>query len=639
MKDIHVIIHGHFYQPPRFNPWTDAYDEEPTAAPFINWNERISRECYGPNGYSRVLDRFGRILEIINNYRYMSFNFGPTLLSWLEEYDIDTYQSIIAAEWASQRRTPGHGAAMAQAFNHMIMPLANRRDQQTQVIWGIEDFRMRFGRPPDGMWMSETGISHETVNVLIEAGIRFTVLSPVQAARFRPIGEAGEEGEWVDVENGDIDSGLVYRVFYSNPDGSRDRDRFLDVFFFNKSISTELSFEHLLRNSDHLARRITEEGKKCESTPRLVVIATDGELYGHHEPFGDMCLSYLFTRKARRRGLLITNFSKFLEANPPRFEAELADGADGTGTSWSCAHGVDRWRLDCGCNIGGESWWRQKWRLPLREAFDFLRDTCSIVFEREAEALGVRDPWAARDDYIRILLDGPEGRRADAFFEKHLARELEPGDKEKLLALFNAQRFLMMMYTSCAWFFSDVSGIETMIVIRFAARSIDLMSGFLPARVEQEFLQKLAHARSNKPGVSAASIYLDIKETGGALPVEPVEAEPEEPYAPVVRRMNKALLELMENLEKTGSLEFCKEAISLVETMDVEAGNGHVDRFHSENVMFRIIRKQIAPAVRRVLAGEQSMNPEELRCLVLLAERLNFNMEKYRKRLSGTGIL
>lgn len=639
MKEVYVIIHGHFYQPPRFNPWTDGYDEEPSAAPYKNWNARISRECYGPNGYSRVLDRYGRILEIINNYRYMSFNFGPTLLSWMEENDSDAYKSIIAAEWASQQRSPGNGAAVAQAFNHMMMPLANGRDRQTQVAWGIEDFRTRFGRPPEGMWMPETGINNETVNVLIESEIRFTVLSPIQAARTRPLEETGAGGEWKDVTDGSIDTGLAYRAYYTNIDGSRDQGRHLDIFFFNKSISTQLSFEHLLRNSDDLARRILEDGKKCENDPSLVVLATDGELYGHHEPFGDMCLSYLFTRKARRRGLVITNFSKFLEAHPPRFEVELVEGDDGAGTSWSCAHGVDRWRLDCGCSNGGESGWRQKWRLPLREAFDFLRDTCAVVFEQAASSLGIRDPWAARDDYIRILLDGPEGRRADDFFGKHLTRTLKPGEKKKIFALFEAQRFLMMMYTSCAWFFSDVSGIESKIVIRFAARSLDLMSEFLPAGVEEEFTGKLASARSNKPGVSARSIYLGIKEVGGLLPEEPVEIEPEPPSAPVLRRMNEALLEIMQKIETAGSKELCEEAVAIIDQMDYEAGNGYVDRFHPENVMFRIIRKEVAPAVRRILAGEESLNPEELKSLILLAERLNFNMEKYRKRLSGTGIL
>jgi alpha-amylase/alpha-mannosidase (GH57 family) len=413
----HLIIHGHFYQPPRENPWTETIERQESAAPYHDWNDRIANECYLPNSLSRRLDDYGRIAKLVNNYEWISFNFGPTLISWLEDHVPEAYARILEADRSSAKRLNGHGNAIAQCYNHSIMPLASRRDQETQIRWGIRDFERRFGRPSEGIWLPETAINAAVLEMLVEFAFRFIVLSPHQALRMRSLDDASH---WKDVSKGTIPAGFPYRCFAPGARGKRDSRRFIDVFFYDAPLSTDVSFNHLLRNGDGLADAISLAYPRGGDD--LVVVATDGEIYGHHEPFADMALSYLVESAAPRRGLALTNFGAYLDAHEPRFEVELKPGPNGEGTAWSCVHGVDRWKEDCGDSAGGGPGWNQKWRAPLRTGLNNLRDALAAHYEREASKL-LADPWKARDEYIGVV----ENRSRDtaaAFVAAHAAAPL-----------------------------------------------------------------------------------------------------------------------------------------------------------------------------------------------------------------------
>lgn len=519
----HLIIHGHFYQPPRENPWTEQIERQGGAAPYHDWNEKIAFECYQPNAFSRRLDNWGRITRLVNNYESISFNFGPTLISWLEEYFPEVYAKILEADRASAARL-GHGNAIAQAYNHLIMPLATRRDQETQIRWGVYDFERRFGRPPEGMWLPETAINETTLDILSGFGLRFIILSPHQALRMRPLGAgppgAGEAGGprqgagtgpgltdasgWRDVSNGSIPTGFGYRCFAPGTRGKRDTSRSVAVFFYDASLSTDVSFNHLLRNGDNLADAISLGYQRGGDD--LVVIATDGEIYGHHEAFADMALAYLIDSAGPRRGFTMTNFAAYLAEHEPRFEVELKPGPNGEGTSWSCFHGVGRWKEDCGDSTGGRPGWNQKWRSPLRAGLNTLRESISAAYEKEAGSL-LKDPWIARDDYIGVI----EERTPESiarFLAAHAVRELSASDRALALMLLESQRNAELMFTSCGWFFSDISGIEAVQILRYAARAIELAGSEHWLELEKTLLSQLKAAVSNVPGRgTGANIY------------------------------------------------------------------------------------------------------------------------------------
>ena len=387
IPDIHVTIHGHFYQPPRENPWLGSIERQPSAYPYHDWNEKIAAACYTPNTVSRILDARGRIDHIINNFAYMSFNIGPTLFHWLERRLPRTAERIVQGDAESCRRLNGHGNGVAQVYNHVIMPLATRREKELQVRWAIHDFRNTFGRDPEGMWLAETACNDETVEVLIDHGIRFTILSPTQAQRVRDLGgpshsKRTRKGTWHDVIDGSVDTRRPYRVFCRDRKGNAIPDRTLDVFFFDKQLSTDVSFAHLLTDAGTLGKRFLAAADHNRET-QLVNIATDGETFGWHEPFGDMCLAYFFENTAPQMGMTVVNYAAYLDRTPPTWEVQLKPGRDGQGTSWSCSHGVDRWQDDCGCTTDSPSWWNQKWRRPLRDAFDVLRDHIEAVWQLE----------------------------------------------------------------------------------------------------------------------------------------------------------------------------------------------------------------------------------------------------------------
>jgi (1->4)-alpha-D-glucan 1-alpha-D-glucosylmutase len=476
----YICIHGHFYQPPRENPWLEAIEYQDSAYPYHDWNERISAECYAPNTAARILDGAGRITSIVNNYSRISFNFGPTLLSWMEKHAPEVYHAILAADQESQRFFSGHGSALAQVYNHVIMPLANKRDKQTQIAWGIADFEHRFNRKPEGMWLAETAVDLETLECLAEQGIKFTLLAPGQASKVRLIGTEA----WVDVNGGKIDPTTPY--LQKLPSG-----RSIALFFYDGPVSRAVAFERLLHQGETFAHRLLGVFNEKRAWPQLVHIATDGESYGHHHRHGEMALAYALHYIETSKKAELINYGKFLEKHPPTHEVEIIEN-----TSWSCGHGVERWRSNCGCNMGRG--WQQQWRKPLRLALDWLRDQTAEPYEEQTKAL-VKDPWAARNDYIRVILDrAPEN--VNRFLQRHAIRELQPEDRIRLSKWLELQRQAQLMYTSCGWFFDEISGIETVQVIQYAARMIQLAQELFPCPdLEEKFLNHLAEARSNLP--------------------------------------------------------------------------------------------------------------------------------------------
>ncbi|MDP4174900.1 MAG: DUF3536 domain-containing protein [Bacteroidota bacterium] len=492
MDNRFICIHGHFYQPPRENPWLEEVEVQDSAYPYRDWNDRINAECYSPNTAARIQSGEGKVLDILNNYTKMSFNFGPTLLSWMKDHAPDTYQSILQADIESRELYSGHGSAIAQVYNHMIMPLSNTRDKRTQVVWGIEDFKSRFGRDPEGMWLAETAVDNETLEVLAENGIKFTILAPRQAARVKAI---ESDNEWTDVSDASIDPKMAYLC--KLPSG-----RSINLFFYDGPISQELAFGDLLKDGANLANRLAGTFRDDES-PQLVNIATDGETYGHHSKHGDMalayCLNYIETNNLGK----ITIYGEFLEKFPPKMEVQIIEN-----TSWSCIHGIERWRSNCGCNSGRPGW-NQNWRAPLREALDWLRDTMAPIYEKGI-AQFTEAPWDLRDDYIKIILDrSPEN--LEKFFSKysHNGNGLNEDEKTKILKYLEMQRHAMLMYTSCGWFFDEISGIETVQVIMYAGRAIQLLNELGGPDLEQEFIRRLESTVSNIPEVvNGAHAYL-----------------------------------------------------------------------------------------------------------------------------------
>jgi alpha-amylase/alpha-mannosidase (GH57 family) len=484
----YLCIHGHFYQPPRENPWLEAVEQEDSAYPYHDWNERITAEAYGPNAEARILDERERITRIVNNYSRISFNFGPTLLEWLREHARDTYDAVLEADRESIARF-GHGSALAQAYNHAIMPLAGDRDRRTQVLWGIRDFEARFGRFPEGMWLPETAADIPTLEELAAAGIRFTILAPNQAARVRRSGSR----EWQDVSGARVDTRQVY--LQRLPSGAE-----IAIFFYDGPISRAVAFEGLLRNGEHFAQRLLS-GTHDSPAPQLANIATDGETYGHHHRHGEMALAYALQHVEQRQLATLTNYASFLAAHPPTWEVEIEEH-----TSWSCAHGVERWRSNCGCHTGGGPGWHQRWRKPLREALDWLRDQVTPRFEELAAGL-LHAPWDARDDYISVLLD--RRRNTIPFLAKHARGNLTQDEVVTVLELMELQRHAMLMYTSCGWFFNDVSGIETIQVLQYAGRVAQLAERLFGESLEQELLERLEGAESNIPEMNNGRVIYE----------------------------------------------------------------------------------------------------------------------------------
>ncbi len=446
------------------------------ALPFHDWNEKINFECYAPNAAARILDGQDKIKRIVNNYAQISFNFGPTLLSWMEKADPVTYRKILHADRISQDRFGGHGNALAQVYNHLIMPLANERDKKTQVRWGIADFEHRFKRKPEGMWLSETAVDMATLEVLAEHGLKFTILAPRQAKAFRKI----SDDDWTPSQES-IDPRRAYLC-------KLDSGRSIALFFYDGGVAKDVAFQNLLENGEAFANRLTGvfDG---DGSAQLSHIATDGESYGHHHRYGEMALAWGLDY-IEKQGFQLTNYGEFLEKHPPEYEVQIHENS-----SWSCVHGVERWRSDCGCKTGGEAHWNQAWRKPLRDALDWLSGELRQIFEKEGSGL-MKDIWSARDDYISLVLNRKKSNTL-AFIRKHQQRKLNGKEQTMMLRLLEMQHQTMLMFTSCAWFFTEISGIETDQVLQYALRGMQYARYVAHVDFREEFEKRLEKAPSN----------------------------------------------------------------------------------------------------------------------------------------------
>lgn len=482
-----MAIHAHFYQPPREDPWTGEIPEQPSAAPAHDWNERVHSESYRPNAFARIPAEDGE--RIVNNFERLSFNLGPTLLSWMEKADPETYHRIIEADRESAARC-GHGNAIAQSFHHTILPLSPPRDVRTQIRWGLADFKHRFGREAEGMWLPETATNDEVLGILIDEGIAFTILAPNQASRWRD-----PDGTW---HAPPVDSRLPHRFLH--PDGS---GRSIALFFYDGEIARMIAFEGAAASAEQLLT-LFEARMDPETDTGIVHAATDGETYGHHQVFTELGLAYALFVEAGRRDIEITNYATYLATHPPDRSVRVIGGE---GSSWSCAHGTGRWSRDCGCSTGGEPGWNQRWRTPLRAALDLLREAADEAFERLGGEL-LFDPWAARDDYVRVLMGAVP---AEHLVAEHQSRPLDEDEKRTVLDLLELQRHAMAMYTSCGWFFNDVGGIETVQVLTYAAAVVGLMKKMDQPVPKKDFMELLDRAESNDPAIgTGADVYQRI---------------------------------------------------------------------------------------------------------------------------------
>ena len=473
-----IVLHGHFYQPPREDPRTELIPEQPTAAPFKDWNERIEHECYGPITSSRVLDEEGAEVGRVNCLEWMSFDFGPTLLWWLERYAPRTYAAVLAADRSSFARL-GHGNALAMPYHHPILPLSDPRDRLTEIRWGIADFRNRFGREPEGMWLPETAVDRATLDALATEGIEFTVLAPHQVD---PVPEDGAP------------------IRYRTPGGGE-----IALFVYDGALSHGVAFGALLRDGVEWAQ-LMAEGPGDET---LRSLATDGETFGHHHTFAEMALAKAITELRSRHDVRLENYASFLAREGAHGTARLVEP-----TAWSCAHGIERWRSDCGCRADTITESSQAWRGPLREALEWLATGLHDVFEREGTPL-LGDPWAARDGYGSVVgaIDAAARERFAAEWVEGHAANPDAAASMRALELLEMERNALRLFTSCAWFFDDVGGLEPRQVLGYASRAIEL-AGPGGGHLRPAFSDRLEAARSNDPEVgSAADVFRDMEAT------------------------------------------------------------------------------------------------------------------------------
>ncbi|MFQ6035640.1 MAG: DUF3536 domain-containing protein [Sedimentisphaerales bacterium] len=506
--DRYICIHGHFYQPPRENPWLEYIELQDAAYPHHDWNEKVTQECYRQNAASRILGPDRKIIDIVNNYASISFDFGPTLLHWLALQAPDVYEKILEADRQSREVFSGHSTALACAYNHIILPLANTRDKHTQVIWAIRDFEARFRRFPEGMWLPETAVDIETLEVLAEHGIKFTILAPRQAKQVRKIGvkrpaapscDGSRRGQWQKVDENSLDIKMPYLC--NLPSGKS-----ISLFFYHGPTSADVAYGGLLHSGEAFAAQLSESFQDNSEPAQLVHIATDGESFGHHHRHGDMALAYCLHYIQTNELAKITTYGEFLEKFPPSHEVEIWENS-----SWSCAHGLERWRSNCGCCADQSKSFQQQWRAPLRQALDQIRDKMAETYQMRMSQY-CSDPWGLRNEYITVVNDRT-AENVGNFIRKATGRDLPHEDKVTFLKLLEMQRMAMLMYTSCGWFFDDISGLETVQIMQYAARAmqlhhevtnIDLLSEFKnvlkeapartrdPARVESKELSRVA---------------------------------------------------------------------------------------------------------------------------------------------------
>ncbi|MGH7963110.1 MAG: DUF3536 domain-containing protein, partial [Candidatus Binatia bacterium] len=595
----YICIHGHFYQPPRENPWLDEVEAQASAAPYHDWNARITAECYWPNAAARILGRKDRLIDIVNNYAALSFNFGPTLCAWFARHAPDLLEQIIEADRLSLKRHPGHGNALAQVYGHAILPLASSRDKTTQVSWGIRDFTFRFGRKPEGMWLPETAVDTPTLEVLAAHGIGFTILAPHQAGRVRALGQTAWEATTAD----QLDTSRPYLCRL--PSGKQ-----IVLFFYHGALAQGIAFGKLLDSGNRLVERIMAAFRPDRQEPQLVHMATDGETYGHHHRFGEMALAFA-VREIERRGLArLTNYSEYLALAPPGWEVEIAEN-----TSWSCAHGVERWRMDCGCRMGTQPDWTQQWRAPLRAALDWLQDKLDQLFVQRGGRL-VLDPWAAREAYIDVwLARTPE--REEEFCTRHAGRQLSPDEKVKVFKLLEMQRHRLLMFTSCGWFFDEVSGLEGVQILRYAARALELAEEF-GLRLESEFIERLRQVPSNIPEFAhGGRVYVGQVKPAKAASLTVAENQAPRSFEDHIRL---AVEERMAHLLEDGlgaEVAAVRYLLDLAERLGLK-----LDLWRAQTLFARTCRRDLPSLLSR--RSHEEIVAHQLKQLRRLGERLGF---------------
>ncbi|MBM3699545.1 MAG: DUF3536 domain-containing protein [Actinobacteria bacterium] len=537
----HICIHGHFYQPSRANPWLETIEIQEDAYPYHDWNEKINAQCYSANSGSHILDGHKKIKKVFNNYSRMSFNFGPVLLSWIKAHDMDTYRAIIDADKAACERFGGHGTAIAQVYNHIIMPLASKKDKYIQTHWAVKDFEANFKRKPEGIWLSEAAVDSQTLEIISDFGIKFTILSPNQAAGIKRISGQDTDG-WTDVSDGSIDTRMPYLCRLENGNS-------IIIFFYDDEISTKMSFGNLLEDGEFFVKTLKEAPlsrlmhagfntdkdsqpafKKSTQEniypPEIVCAASDGETFGHHHRFGDMALAYALDTFENAYPGTLTVFGQYIEKYSPLFEVSIKQNS-----SWSCSHGVCRWEDDCGCSTGSghEKGWNQKWRKPLRKAVDDLAKQAGAVYEQEIRKYinpSIKDAWEPVYEYIDVINDRSE-KNVSSFLNKYTregpgsingSSQLITGVKQRfagksnsgkqpvnLLKLLEMYRHAMLMQSSDGWFFDEISGIESIQIMRHACRAIELAEDLSSQELEPGFIKTLKNAKSN------ISSYIDGK--------------------------------------------------------------------------------------------------------------------------------
>ncbi len=459
----YLCMHGHFYQPPREDPFTGQIPFEPGATPFANYNEKITSECYRPNAD-------------VGNFEAISYDFGPTLASWLERAHPDVYQRIIVSEHRHMQRY-GVSNALAQAYNHTILPLANARDKRTQILWGLEDYRHRYGHNARGMWLAETAVDIESLDIMAQYGITYTVLAPRQAAT-------------------PIDTTEPYSVPLYN-------GRRMTVFFYNAPLSGGISFDWDVTNdanifaASYLPRHLIPE-KSADGEPQLLLVATDGELYGHHKPWRDKFLEYLINHGAPERGFELCSLEHYMQMYPAIREVQIR-----VPSAWSCTHGVARWSWGCGCTEGDASW-----KGPLRMALVRLAGRSNRLFEQCTEET-LKDPWAARDDYL-ALHNGWE--TLESFWSRHGKQTLQRSAQkvQQTQLLLEAQYYLQYSSTSCGFFFEDLDRIEPRNNIAFARRAISLTWQALGVDLQRDFMRDLQLSKSWRTQLTGEELYRQL---------------------------------------------------------------------------------------------------------------------------------
>ncbi len=555
-----LILHGHFYQPPRENPFTGIIPKQAQASPYIDWNERIWHDCYAANAHSRYLSPEGRIISITNNFSYISYNFGPTLLSWMEKEHPDTVELLIEADRESQRRT-GYGNAMAQSFNHTILPLDSVKDARLQIEWGAMDFERHFGRKADGMWLPEAAINSNVIQLLYDEGIKFVVLSPWQC---RAVEE--ESGKMTVLQGKPAPYWKSYILTGSN--GGE-----ISAFFYHPGLAESISFGHMLRSADNLYSTL-KSIKDKDRTP-LIHTATDGEIYGHHEPYGDMALAALIRKVEERNDFVFSNYASFLADNPSKLHAELHAGEAGKGTSWSCSHGVSRWYKDCGCTTGGEAGWNQAWRTPLRNGLERLGEKLDEIFQEEVRKIFNN----TLDPYELLRMAGAEfshSKTMRKFIDDlHSFFDFKAEDDVKLAHLLSGIKNKHFSFTSCAFFFADISGIEPRQNIKYAIYAIKMFQPYCQGDLLYPFLSDLRNAKSN------------IKAMGDGMNIaqEEMKGLTGEAEAVLYFYTNRLLATKEDYVDRYGRFILSKIAIDEGENFDAEI----VDTVNLETFRFKIL--------------------------------------------------